>query len=83
VDEGVVGSQIDFFVLRGFPKTFNEHVVAPAAFTVHVDPDDVFLQQTGEDRAGELAALIGIEDVRFAIFDDRFVICLEPTGIGS
>jgi len=65
VRDRVVGAQIDLLVLDRFPQAFDEDVVAPAAFAVHADRDAVRLEQAGERFAGELAALVGVEDIGF------------------
>ena len=65
--DGLVGVQIDLLVFDALPESFHEHVVPPAAFPIHADLDAVVLQQPREFLAGELAPLIGVEDVRRAI----------------
>ena len=64
VRDGVVGVQVDLFVLEGAPESFDEDVVPPAAPPVHADLDAVLEQAPGEGGAGELTALIGVEDGR-------------------
>lgn len=71
--DGVIGMQIDLLVLDAAPEPFHEYVVPPASFAVHADPDVVVLQQTGEFLTGELAALVGVEDLRRAVAVDRFL----------
>src|ERR1700761_7526854 len=65
--DALVGSQIDLLVFDAAPQPFDEHVVAPSPFAVHADGDAVAGEQAGEGRAGELRALIGIEDLRLAV----------------
>jgi hypothetical protein len=60
----IVGPQIDFLVLHAFPQPLDEDVVAQATLAVHADLDAVFLEQPGEFQAGELAALVSVEDLR-------------------
>ena len=60
----VVGFQIHLFIFHRPPEPFNEDIVAPATLAVHADSDAVFLQHACKFGAGELAALIGIEDFR-------------------
>ena len=62
-----VGLQVDLLVFDALPDALDKNVVAPGSFAIHADPDAVGDQQAGEGRAGELAALIGIEDLRLAI----------------
>ncbi len=65
------------FLLRYRPKvesdpTFlHEHVVAPATLAVHADPDAVAAQDLDERGGGQLAALVGVHDVRHAVVGDR------------
>src|SRR4051794_35311019 len=70
---GFVGMQVDLFVLDRAPYPFDEHVVAPAAFAVHRDADAVAMEQPSELAARKLAALIGVEDLRFAVPGDRLL----------
>ena len=56
--------QVDLFVLEGAPESFDEDVVPSAAPPVHADLDAVLEQAPGEGGAGELTALIGVEDGR-------------------
>jgi hypothetical protein len=63
--------EVDLLVLDRSPDALDEDIVAPTAFTVHADGDVVFLQQPGEDIAGELAALVGVEYLRPAVFGQR------------
>src|ERR1700737_1075374 len=62
-----VGPQIHLLVFDAAPQALDEHVVPPSSFTVHADRNAVAGQHTGEGRASELRALVGIEDVRLAV----------------
>ena len=68
----VVSMQIDFFVFHRFPEAFDEHVIAPAALAIHADPDTVLFKRSDENRTGELAALVGVHDLRRTVFQNRF-----------
>jgi hypothetical protein len=48
-----------------FPEPFHEYVIPTAVCDVHADLDSVVFQQAGKIQVGELAALVGVEDVRF------------------
>jgi hypothetical protein len=37
IKHAIVGVQINFLILDGFSQSLNEHIVAPAAETVHAD----------------------------------------------
>lgn len=52
----------DLLVLDGPPRPFDEDVVAPAAFAVHVDPDALILQRSGKGRARALGVFVRVED---------------------
>src|SRR5271169_3997764 len=65
--DAVVSPQIDFLVFDAAPQPFDEHVVPPSAFAVHADRNAVVGKHAGEGPAGELRALVRIEDVRFAV----------------
>src|SRR5260370_3643828 len=66
--DAVIGVQIDFFVLDGSPEALDEDIVSPRALAVYADRDAVVDQHAGEIGTGELAALIGVEDLRAAVF---------------
>jgi hypothetical protein len=64
---GVVGFEIDLLVFDAAPQPRDEDVVPPGALAVHADGDPIFDQHASECRAGELAALIRVEDLRLAV----------------
>src|SRR5438309_11253109 len=59
-------TQVDPFVLHGPPQALDKDVVVAAPASVHADLDPVIPQHVGELLAGELRALIGIEDAGLA-----------------
>src|SRR5215813_11008517 len=59
-------AQIDPFVLHGPPQALDKDVVVAAPASVHADLDRVIPQHLGKLVAGELRALISIEDARLA-----------------
>jgi hypothetical protein len=59
-------AQVDPFVLHGPPQALDEDIVVAAPASIHADLDHVIPQHLSELVAGELRALIGIEDPRFA-----------------
>ena len=69
----VIGTQVDLFILDRTPQPLDEHVVAPGPTPIHADPDRVVRQQSGERCAGELAPLVGVEDLRPAMTGQRLV----------
>jgi Protein of unknown function (DUF2699). len=65
---GFIGVQVHVLVFERAPEAFNEHIVQPAATAVHGDADSIIPQDAREGKAGKLAALIGVEDIRRAMF---------------
>ncbi len=76
----LVGVQLDLFVVDCFPWPLDENVVPPAALAVHADADVMRLEQAGELEAGELAALIRVENLGPPVAGDGFFDRLD-TGI--
>ena len=70
-------AQIDPFVLHGPPQALDEDVVVATPAPVHADRDPVIPQRLGELTAGELRALIGIEDVGLAEPGERLAQRLD------
>src|SRR5580693_5392814 len=62
IADAFISSQIDLLVFDGAPQPLDEHIVPPSAFAIHADRDALFSEDAGEGRAGELRALIGIDD---------------------
>ena len=67
----IAGAQIDPFVFHRPPQSLDEDVVMTTSASVHADLDTMRLQHIREFRAGELAALIGVEDLRCAVAGQR------------
>src|SRR5271169_3850839 len=65
--DAVVGPQIDLLVLDAAPQALDEYVVAPSSLAVHADRNAVTGERAGERPAGELRALVRVEDVRLAV----------------
>lgn len=60
----------DALVFEAAPQPLDEDVVHPAPASVHGNTDADVLQRRRESESGELAALIGIEDVGLAVAGD-------------
>src|SRR5665647_1727142 len=73
----VVGMQINLFILDRLPDSLDEDVVAPRALAIHADRDLVGAQHAGECFAGELTALIGVENFRLVMFRQRLLQRLD------
>ena len=54
--------EVDLFILDGSPQAFNEDIIEDPSAAIHADPYPRGEEPVGERRAGELAALITIED---------------------
>src|SRR5437764_13917595 len=67
----LVGSEIHLLILHRAPDPLDENVVTPCAFAVHANGDAVPEEDAGEVGAGELAALIGVEDAPPAVLGER------------
>ncbi len=77
IARGLVGLEVDLLVFDRSPESLDQDVVAPASLAVHVYGDLVRLQHLDELQAGELAALIGIDDLGFAVPRERFLQRLD------
>jgi hypothetical protein len=64
--DSVVGPQIHLLVFDAAPEALDKHIVAPSPIAIHADGDAILAQDAGEVVTGELAALIGVEDLRSA-----------------
>ena len=73
--------QIHLLVFHTPPQPLDQHVVAPAAGAIHADSDVVLLEEPRELLAGELAALVGVEELRRAIAGQGLLDRLE-TEVG-
>lgn len=80
-DDGFIGVEIYLLVCDGFPESFREPVVAPAACPVYADLNAVVSEQARELLPGKLAPLIGIEELRRAIADHGLLHRLQ-TEVG-
>lgn len=58
--------QVNVFVFDAAPETFDKHVVEGTPATIHTDQDLSLAQDPSKFWAGELTALIGVEDHRFS-----------------
>src|SRR5438445_10752841 len=78
----LIGIEVDFLVFEAAPQPLDEDIVHAPALAVHADGDPMSLEGAGEIVAGELAALVGIEDLRPAVARERFLERLH-TKIGA
>ena len=65
--------QVDLIILDAFPESLYEDIITPASSPVHADSNPFFLQKRCILHAGELAALVSIEDVRFPTYPECFL----------
>lgn len=79
--------QVEVMVLDRPPQPFDEDVVLAAAAAVHADGDVVVLEDLSEGDAGELGALVGVEDLRLAValqsLSERLDAELRVQGVGE
>jgi hypothetical protein len=68
-----IAFQIDVLVFQRAPDTFDAHVVHPATAPVYRDAHAGHDQHAGEIRAGELVALVGVEDLRLTVSGQRLL----------
>ena len=61
-----VGLEVEVFIFDGPPEAFDEDIIQGSAASIHADADAFPLQFPSEAGGGELAALIGVEDVGLA-----------------
>lgn len=69
----MIGYQIHRLIFHCATKSFSDHVVPPATLAINANLDMVAFQEIGEFKTGELAALIDIRDLWYAIFLNRFM----------
>src|SRR5438105_13660516 len=62
-----ISIEVDLLIFEAAPQPLDEDVVHTPALAVHADHDPLPFQGTGEVVASELAALVGINDLRPAI----------------
>lgn len=62
-----IGFRIDLLIFDRPPEPFDKDMVMRPSSTIHTDPDPGLRQATGKGEAGELGALVGVEDHRQAV----------------
>jgi hypothetical protein len=72
-----VGPQIYLLVFDCPPQALDKDIVPPGAFPIHADLDPVLHQKAGEGGAGELRALIAVEDFWLSVSGNRFLDRLD------
>src|SRR5438552_2473505 len=75
-----VALEIDVLMLQRAPQPLDEDIVHPPAAAVHRDLDASLSERASEGRAGELAALVGVEDLRLAETRQRQFTSAAFTG---
>src|SRR5450755_4501541 len=75
--DALVSPQIHLLILDAAPQPLDEHVVPPSPFAVHADGDAVAGEQAGERRAGELRALVRVENFRLSVTSQSILQCLD------
>src|SRR5271155_6021890 len=77
-----IGVEVDLLVFKAAPQPLDEDVVHAAPLAIHADRDPIAFQGAGEVVAGELATLIGIEDLGLTVAGKRLLERLD-TEIGA
>jgi len=81
-----VSLQVDLFVLHCPPQPLHKDVVSVPPFPVHADSNTIPLDKPVKGLAGELAPLVGVEDLRLS-FAQRLLEGLEAEvdikGVGQ
>ena len=77
-----IGVEVDLLVFEASPQPLHKDVVHAPTLSVHADGDPIILQRAGEVVAGELTALVGIEDLGPAVSGERLLERLD-TKIGA
>ena len=72
--------QVDGLVFERPPQAFDKYVVHAAAPPIHGDCNARVLEDAGEVEAGELASLVGVEDIRAAAAIQGFSQRLDAEG---
>ena len=75
--------QVDTLVLERAPEALDEDVVHPPALAVHRYPYRGLFEYLGEVLAGELAPLVGIEDLRPAVLGQSLRQDLRTESLSS
>src|SRR4051812_10183601 len=77
VADAFVGPQIHLLFLAAAPQPLDEDITPPSPFAVHADRNAAVGQHASEGRAGELRALVRIEDLRLAVMGHRILQRLD------
>ena len=77
ITDAFIGPQIYLLVFDRAPQALDEHIVSPSAFTIHADGDALLSEEASEGQPGELRALIGIDDLGFAVMSQGVFECLD------
>ena len=62
VKDGLVGMEIDLLIFETPPQPLDKDIVPPPPGSIHADLNAMSLQKLGEFLAGELTALIRVEN---------------------
>jgi len=57
IADGLVGTEIDSFIVEAPPQPFDEDIIPPQPHPIHSDLNSVVFQEPGEFLARELTAL--------------------------
>src|SRR5271167_488136 len=72
-----ISVEVDLFVFQTAPQPLDEDIVHAAALAIHADRDAALFEDAGELCAGELAALVRVEDFGLAVLCQRLLQSLD------
>lgn len=69
----VIGMQIHLFIFDRLPETFHKDIVSPGSTTIHAQFASSAFHRLDKFFGSELAALIGVDDLRGAVAVECFL----------
>ena len=73
--------QIYLLIFHCSPQPLDEQVVIVASFPIHTDFHSMLLQETDKRLAGELSALVGVEDIWLALLESLLQGLYTEAGV--
>ena len=73
----IKGLQVNALLFYTSLEALDQNIILIAILAIHADPYAMFAQHTCKGLTGELTALIGVEDIRFAIAYQSLFQCIN------
>ncbi len=73
----IIGFEIDLLMFQSAPEALDKHIVHPASLAIHADLDVRVFGHISEVLTGELAALVGVKDIRCAMGRQGLLQCFN------